>query len=76
MEFKLGFKDTEKKKSEMNQEQSELYQAVGLGAVGSRDRVKQNTRAFSPDAVGCHRKCVRVELCQTQAITSSITPCL
>ena len=43
MEFKLGFKDTEKKKSEMNQEQSELYQAVGLGAVGSRDRVKQNT---------------------------------
>ena len=52
--FKLGFKDT-KKKSEMNQEQSELYQAIGLGTVGSRDRVKQNTHAFSPDAVGCHR---------------------
>ena len=73
--FKLGFKDT-KKKSEMNQEQYELYQDVGLGVVGSRDKVKQNTRAFSPDAVGCHRKHVHVELCQTKAITSSITPCL
>ena len=73
--FKLGFKDTEKE-SEMNQEQSELYQDVGLGVVGSRDRVNPNTHVFSPDAVGCHRKRVRVELCQTQAITSSITPCL
>ena len=73
--FKLGFKDTEKK-SEMNQEQSELYQAVGLGAVGSRDMVKQNTCEFSLDAVGFHRKCVCVELYQTKAITSSITPCL
>ena len=45
--FKLGFKDTENK-SEMNKEQSELYQDVGLGTVGSRDRVKQNTHAFFP----------------------------
>ena len=60
----------------MNQEQSELYQAVGLGAVGSRNKVMQNTCAFYRDAVGCHRKRVCVELCQTQAITSSITPCL
>ena len=73
--FKLGFKDTEKK-SETNQEQYELYQDVGLGAVGSRDMVKKNTCAFSPNAVGYHRKCVHVELCQTKAITSSITPCL
>ena len=52
--FKMGFKDT-KKKSEMNQEQSELYQAIWLGSIGSIDRVKQNTCAFYPDAVGCHR---------------------
>ena len=73
--FKLGFKDTEKK-SEMNQEQYELYQVVGLGAVGSRDMVKKNTRTFFLDAVDFHRKCVHVDSCQTKAITSSITPCL
>ena len=60
--FKMGFKDT-KKKSEMNKEKSELYQAIGLGAVGSRDRVKKNTHAFSPGVVGFHRKLVHVELC-------------
>ena len=73
--FKLGFKDTEKK-SETNQEQYELYQAIGLGAVGSRGKVNQHTCLFTPNVVSCHRKRVCVELYQTKAITSSITPCL